>query len=116
MGKIAHPAYNRHPHPYRNLRKHCPGRVNTKSRSILLSTMISTSPWCVGAHWFCYTDQPLTGRGDDGENYAIGFVDATDDAYPEMVEAAKIFHQESYQLRSKQRSKVATSQIHRENE
>jgi len=61
----------------------------------------AASPWRVGAHWFCYTDQPLTGRGDDGENFAIGFVDATDDPHPEMVEAAKRFHQDLYRLRSK---------------
>jgi len=59
------------------------------------------APWCIGAHWFCYTDQPLTGRGDDGENFAVGFVDATDDPHPEMVEAAKTLHKEIYQLRSR---------------
>jgi hypothetical protein len=26
-------------------------------------------PSFVGAHWFQYTDQPLTGRTLDGENY-----------------------------------------------
>ncbi len=46
------------------------------------------APWCVGAHWFQYHDQPLTGRGD-GENYNIGFVTITDTPYPEIRAAAR---------------------------
>lgn len=46
------------------------------------------APWCVGAHWFQYVDQQLTGRFD-GENYNIGFVTGTDTPYPEMVAAAR---------------------------
>ena len=42
----------------------------------------------VGAHWFQWQDQSVTGRMD-GENYNIGFVDPTNRAYPELVEAAK---------------------------
>ncbi len=57
------------------------------------------SDWCVGAHWFQYLDQPLTGRFD-GENYAIGFVDVTDDPYPEMVAAAREVHAAMYPLRA----------------
>jgi uncharacterized membrane protein len=34
-------------------------------------------PWCVGAHWFTYGDEMLTGRGD-GENFNIGFVSVTE--------------------------------------
>ena len=43
---------------------------------------------CVGAHWFTWRDEPVLGRMD-GENYNIGFVDVTNRAYPELVEAAK---------------------------
>jgi len=57
------------------------------------------APWCIGAHWFQYTDQPLTGRAD-GENYNIGFIDVTDDPYPEMVAAARRIHTQLYQLRA----------------
>lgn len=46
------------------------------------------SPRIVGAHWFKWRDQSLTGRGD-GENYQLGFVDICDTPYPEMVEAAR---------------------------
>jgi hypothetical protein len=45
-------------------------------------------PYCVGAHWFTWRDEPVLGRMD-GENYNIGLVDVTDRPYPEMVEAAK---------------------------
>lgn len=65
-----------------------------------------TAPWCVGAHWFQYLDQPLTGRGD-GENYNIGFVNGTDDPYPELSSAAKEFHKTFYVKRCAER--LATS-------
>ena len=58
----------------------------------------ATAPWCVGAHWFQYLDQALTGRAD-GENYNIGFVDATDDPYPEMRAAAREVHRQLYRIR-----------------
>lgn len=45
-------------------------------------------PNIVGAHYFQYRDQPLTGRGDS-EAYQIGFVDVTDTPYPEMTRAAR---------------------------
>jgi hypothetical protein len=48
-------------------------------------------PYALGTHWFQWTDEPITGRMD-GENYNIGFIDATGRAYPELVEAAKTTH------------------------
>ncbi len=53
----------------------------------------------VGCAWFEYSDEPLTGRVYDGENYNIGFVDVTDSPYPEMIEAAKAVHAEAYKRR-----------------
>jgi agarase len=53
----------------------------------------------VGAHWYTYADQPLTGR-DDGENHRIGFVDVTDTPYPEMVNAARRVANDLYLLRA----------------
>jgi hypothetical protein len=58
----------------------------------------AVAPWCVGAHWFQYLDQPLTGRLD-GENYSVGFVDATDDPYPELRAAARKVHSKLYHIR-----------------
>jgi hypothetical protein len=48
-------------------------------------------PAFLGAHWFTWRDEPVLGRGD-GENYNIGFVDATDRPYLELVAAAKATH------------------------
>lgn len=48
-------------------------------------------PWFVGAYWFDWRDEPVLGRMD-GENYNIGFVDVTDRAYIELVDAAKMTH------------------------
>lgn len=45
-------------------------------------------PRFVGAHWFQWRDQALTGRFD-GENYQIGFVTIIDTPYPELVNAAR---------------------------
>lgn len=67
-------------------------------------------PWCVGAHWFQYVDQPLTGRAD-GENYNIGFVTVTDDAYPEMVAAARKTNGDLYRLRA---SRLVAKRLHPE--
>jgi len=46
-------------------------------------------PQFVGCHWFKYQDEPTTGRGLDGENYQIGFVDTCDTPYPETIEACR---------------------------
>lgn len=46
------------------------------------------NPWLVGAHWFQYSDEAATGRGD-GENYQIGFLDVADTPYTEIVNAAR---------------------------
>nr|ART28001.1 agarase GM002660 [Flammeovirga pacifica] len=51
-------------------------------------------PNIIGAHWFQYTDQPLTGRGD-GENYNVGLIDVTDQPYQEVVDH---FREINYQL------------------
>jgi len=45
-------------------------------------------PRIVGAHWFQYRDQVVSGRGD-GENYRIGFVDITDNPYDVLTNASR---------------------------
>ena len=57
---------------------------------------IVSRPAFVGAHYFQYTDEPLTGRSLDGENFGIGFVSVTDAPYPELVEAARETHRAAY--------------------
>ena len=56
-------------------------------------------PRYVGAHWFQWRDQPLTGRFDS-ENYQIGFVTVTDTPYPELVEAARDVARVMYRRRA----------------
>jgi len=51
----------------------------------------ASHPAVVGTHWFEWLDEPVTGR-NDGENYNIGFVDVSDQPYPELVAAAKLTH------------------------
>ena len=55
-------------------------------------------PNFVGAHWFQFRDQPLTGRYD-GEGYQIGFVDVADTPYPELTKAAREVGANMYRYR-----------------
>jgi len=57
---------------------------------------VADHPNFVGAHWFQLTDQAITGRPRDGENYNIGFLNVVDAPYPEMVTAAQGLHREIY--------------------
>lgn len=45
-------------------------------------------PYAVGDHWFQHADQAVTGRGMDGENQLVGFVDICDQPHQDMVKAA----------------------------
>lgn len=55
-------------------------------------------PNFVGAHWFQFRDQPLTGRYD-GEGYQIGFVDVADTPYREITGAAREVGENMYRYR-----------------
>ncbi len=61
---------------------------------------VAACPAFVGAHWFQYFDQPITGRWYDGENYNIGFVTVTDRPHPELVRAAQETHRDLHALRA----------------
>ena len=49
---------------------------------------VADNPDFVGAHWFQYVDEPLTGRTLDGENAHIGFVTVADLPYENLIGAA----------------------------
>jgi hypothetical protein len=49
----------------------------------------AANPAIVGAHWFQYVDQPVTGRLLDGENSHIGLVAITDKPFHGFVEAVR---------------------------
>jgi hypothetical protein len=57
----------------------------------------AAEPSFVGAHWFTWQDEPVLGRMD-GENYNIGFIDATGRPYPELVDAVKATHRRLYDV------------------
>lgn len=63
-------------------------------------------PNIVGAHWFQFRDQPLTGRWD-GEGYPIGFVDVADTPYQELTRAARGIGADMYRYRSMKRPETA---------
>ena len=50
---------------------------------------VADNPDFVGAHWFQYLDEPLTGRTLDGENAHIGFVTVADLPYQDLAAAAR---------------------------
>jgi hypothetical protein len=49
----------------------------------------ASDPDIVGAHWFQYVDQPVTGRLLDGENSHIGLVGITDIPFAGFVDAVR---------------------------
>ena len=49
----------------------------------------ASDPDIVGAHWFQYVDQPVTGRSLDGENSHIGLVGITDIPFAGFVDAVR---------------------------
>jgi hypothetical protein len=50
---------------------------------------VAANPDFVGAHWFKYADEPLSGRTLDGENGHIGFVTVADLPYEGLAAAAR---------------------------
>ncbi|MGJ8681456.1 agarase [Paraglaciecola sp.] len=56
-------------------------------------------PYMVGAHWFQYVDEPISGRSFDGENANIGFVTTTDLPYPELIQAVQEITSDMYPRR-----------------
>ncbi|CAN5174641.1 hypothetical protein BH09PSE6_BH09PSE6_19740 [soil metagenome] len=58
---------------------------------------VLAQPSFVGAHWFQYVDQPVTGRLLDGENGHFGLVGITDLPWTGFVDAARAKHREIYE-------------------
>ena len=75
--------------------------VDQRERAMSLTRFVQGAlahPSFVGAHWFQFRDQPLTGRFD-GEGYQIGFVDVADTPYREMTSAARAIGEHMYRYR-----------------
>jgi hypothetical protein len=56
------------------------------------------NPYLVGAHWFAYPPEPITGRGD-GENYQCGLFDICNNPYPELRKAVRDIGYHVYKMR-----------------
>lgn len=83
-----------------NIRAEDSGLPNTKPSPILFPvvktqddrtdwfeyyiTRFIKKPYSVGYHWFCYIDEPETGRSD-GENSNTGIVNVNDEPYESLV-------------------------------
>ena len=79
----------------------CPAGSTQADRAVAYQRFVQGAlahPDFVGAHWFQFRDQPLTGRWD-GEGYQIGFVDVADTPYPELAGAAREVGENMYQYR-----------------
>lgn len=72
-------------------------RGNLYSRYVL---SVAGHPNFVGCHWFKYTDQPLTGRALDGENYSVGLVTQVDVPHETFLKYVKEAHRKAYQHRA----------------
>jgi hypothetical protein len=59
---------------------------------------LAALPNVLGAHWFQWVDQPVTGRFD-GECYNIGLVDITDIPYSDFLDHVRATHTRIYDLR-----------------
>jgi hypothetical protein len=70
---------------------------------------VAANPDFVGAHWFAYLDEPLTGRTLDGENGHIGFVSVADVPYRGLVAAAR--EANAATLRRLQRDAAKTADV-----
>lgn len=64
------------------------------------------NPQIVGAHWFQFSDEPVTGRSD-GENYNVGLVDVCDNPYPELIEKMRETNWKLYEYRMKSTKTIA---------
>jgi beta-galactosidase GanA len=58
---------------------------------------VLSEPAFVGCHWFQYYDEPTSGRGQDGENFNIGFASITDTPYGELIAGARAANAQAYQ-------------------
>lgn len=78
---------------------HASGQKDRADKYKVYMKSVLSKSYMVGAHWFQYVDEPITGRAHDGENANIGFVTVADIPYPELVNAVKEVTSTMYQNR-----------------
>ena len=79
----------------------CPAGVTQADRATAYTRYMQgvlTHPNMVGANWFQFRNQPLTGRWE-GEGYQLGFVDVADTPYAELTAAARQIGENMYEYR-----------------
>ncbi len=54
-------------------------------------------PFSLGLHWYQHVDQPLTGRGMDGENQMVGIMDITDQPHQTLVGSMRTVSRNMYE-------------------
>jgi hypothetical protein len=59
----------------------------------------ASMPSFIGAHWFAWLDQPVTGRMD-GENYSFGFINVTDRFSRDFLEGVTSAHRQLFDIHS----------------
>lgn len=59
-----------------------------------------TQPNVIGVHYYCYADQPITGRYSDYENGGFGIVDTADEPYSDSVNTFRTFTSNMYAVRA----------------
>lgn len=85
---------------------------NEKGRGPAYRKMLDSvlaNPQFVGAHWFQYLDQPVTGRWLDGENGHLGLVAITDLPWQDFVLSVNRTNQDVLQYLMRQAVSVETS-------
>jgi hypothetical protein len=55
---------------------------------------LAAEPYVVGAHWFCFADEPTHGRPADGEDYNFGLIDIENRPYEELTAAMTDLHKQ----------------------
>ncbi len=74
----------------------------TTGRAFQISSFLQAAikqPNIIGAHYYAYADQPITGRYTDYENVGFGMVDVADQPYADSVNALRTFTSNMYAVR-----------------
>jgi hypothetical protein len=75
--------------------------ANARNQADLVQAYLSEAlrhPNLVGAHWFAWGDQAVTGR-PDGENFGVGLVSVVDRPVPTLVDAMRKVSQKLFAFR-----------------
>ncbi|WP_418392251.1 hypothetical protein [Victivallis lenta] len=72
---------------------------------------LAAHPCCVGSSYFILHDQPIAGRGLDGEAFNFGLLDVTDRPYAEMLPAVREANARLFDIHAGRRQPVPVTDI-----